>query len=294
MLSASQIKEYARSLGVLVSGVCSAEEDRELLEILKKRREKFPVSDFEETDLSLRCSPKRLMPEAKSIFVCLFPYYSGAEGSKNISIYASVPDYHQVAGMYLEKIAAFIRQNTPGARCLLACDTSPLVDRWLAYRAGLGFFGKNNLLIHPEYGSYFFIGSLLLDFSLETDVPLSGGCSACGACLSACPGGALSEDFGFDCERCISYLTQKKELTKEQQALVFSQESVYGCDVCQKVCPYNQKVPTTPIEEFRRDILKEFPEEALRLLSNRAFKKEYASYAFSWCSRQTILKNFHS
>ncbi len=293
MLTKSMMKEYARSLGIPVSGVCSAEPDEELLKILRRRREAYPVSDFEEQDVLRRCSPKALMPEACSVFVCMFPYHLKDLETKNLSCYAAVPDYHRIAGELLGKIEAFVCEHQPGVRCLSVCDTSPLVDRWLAYRAGLGFFGKNHLLIHPIFGSYFFIGSLLLDFPLEPDHPLKDSCADCGACLSACPGGALSEDFGFDCNRCISYLTQKKVLTEGETELLMSQNSVYGCDVCQRVCPHNRDLPETSIQAFHQDVITELREEDVCALSNRAFKKQYGSYAFSWCSKDTIRKNFH-
>ncbi len=293
MITVGEIKEYARSLGVPVSGVCSAEDDETLLSVLKKRRENFSVSDFEEQDIVKRCSLKMLMPKARSVFVCMFPYYIQDVRPNNLSCYAAIPDYHLVAGEILQKIADYIKQYRPDVHCRPLCDVGVQVDRWLGYRAGLGFFGKNNLLIHPEFGSYFFIGSLLLDLELEPDLPIGEGCQGCGECLSACPGGALTEEFGFDCNRCISYLTQKKTLSESEQALVMAQSSVYGCDVCQQVCPHNQQVPETPIEAFRQGILTGLNQEELSGMSNRAFKKAYASYAFSWCSKQTILKNFH-
>ncbi len=292
MLSAKELKEYANTLSVPAAGVCSAKTDEVLLRYLETRRKTFPVCDFEEEDLEKRISPNMLMPDAKSVLVCLFPYYIDSLAEGNLSRYAMVPDYHKVIEKILNQIIEFIYSRMPEAKCLPLCDTNPLVERHLAYRAGLGFYGKNNLFIHPVYGSYCFIGAVLLNFSLEPDQPLDGDCLGCGACIRGCPGQALSEDFGFNCERCVSYLTQKKTVSAEQEKILASQESVYGCDVCQKVCPHNQNLPNTPIADFYAEPVISLDREELSSLSGRAFKRKYDGYAFSWCSKQTILKNF--
>ncbi len=292
MLTAEQLKAYARQLSIPACGVCSAERDELLFERLSRRRERYPLCSFEEADIEKRVNPKLLMPSAQSIFVCLFPYYIGSEKTCNLARFAFVRDYHAVAGQYLENIAAFVRANVPGASCRILCDTDPLSDRQLAYRAGLGFYGKNHMLIHPLFGSYFCIGSLLLDIPLEPDEPSNERCIGCDACIRACPGHALEENFGFHCERCISYITQKKEITDAQAQLLQKQSSVYGCDICQAVCPHNRHVPQTPISEFYIDILSGLSYEQLSSVSGRGFKRLYEAYAFSWCSRQTLLKNF--
>ncbi|MBE7035858.1 MAG: tRNA epoxyqueuosine(34) reductase QueG [Ruminococcaceae bacterium] len=292
MLQAKEIKEYAKKLSIPAVGVCGAKYDEQLLVHLENRRQFFSACTFEEENLEKRIEPGNLMPEAESILVCLFPYYISEVLTENISRYAAVQDYHLVAEKYLRKIAEFIKSKEPDAKCLAVCDTSPLVDRQLAYRAGLGFYGKNNLLIHPVYGSYCFIGALLLNFPLEADEPMKRECAGCDACIRSCPGGALADHFGFDCERCISYLTQKKTLTEEQQKLLEGQESVYGCDACQAICPHNQNLPDTPIKEFYVEPIRRLKEEDIAAMSNRKFKETYRKYPFSWCSKQTILKNF--
>lgn len=292
MLLAEELKAYAAALSIPASGICGAEADGRLAAYLQARRAAFPVCSFEEGDLQRRISPKAIMEGAQSVFVCLFPYYIEAMPPGNLSRYAMVKDYHRVIGAYLDKLSAFVTAREPSARCMFLCDTTPLVDRWLAYQAGLGFFGKNNLLIHPVFGSWFFIGALLLNIPLKADKPLQMGCRDCDACIRACPGQALSERFGFNCERCISYLTQKKTLSAEQEQLLEKQGSVYGCDVCQAVCPHNRAVPDTPIQEFYEKPVTRLKQEELAAMSGRDFKRKYAEYAFSWCSKQTILKNF--
>lgn len=292
MLSAGEIKAFAESVSIPVTGVCDAATSGRFSGFLKERRKHFPACRFEEEEIEKRVNPKLLMPEAKSVIVCLFPYHISGKGESNVSCYARIPDYHQVVRNELYKLENFIKSRVPEAKCMQLCDTSPLMDRMLAYNAGIGFFGKNNLLMHPVYGSFVFIGSLLTDLVLEADKPMQKECLDCGACIRSCPGGALSEAFGFNCERCISYLTQIKTLNDEQKNLLYGQSSVYGCDVCQRVCPHNQNVPDTPIQAFYADALDKLSADKLSSLSNRAFKKKFAQFPFSWCSRDTLLKNF--
>lgn len=292
MLTATQLKIYAQSLSVPACGVCSAAPDALLQSRLKERRKRYPVCGFEESDIQKRTNPKLFMPSAQSVFVCLFPYYIRGVHPANLARFAAVRDYHAVARGYLEKIAAYVADKAPDCTYKIVCDTSPLADRQLAYRAGLGFYGKNHMLIHPVYGSYFCIGSLVLDIPLEPDVPLRQQCNGCNACIRACPGQALEDGFGFNCEKCISYITQKKEITQAQSKLLHGQNNVYGCDVCQTVCPHNAQVPDTPIREFYEGLLPELSYEELTSLSGRGFKRVYEAYAFSWCSRGTLLKNF--
>ncbi|MBE7010365.1 MAG: tRNA epoxyqueuosine(34) reductase QueG [Ruminococcaceae bacterium] len=292
MIMANDIKEYAKSIGISDVGICDASKDERFYGFLSVRRKHFSACSFEERDAEKRTNPRLFLPTAKSVVVCAFSYYTGHTSSGNLSCYAGLPDYHKVVQKYLDALSAFIHKSVPGAACKTACDTSPLMDRMLAYRAGLGFFGKNNLLIHPTLGSYFFIGSVITDVALDADAPLSSQCMGCDACIKNCPGQALSSNFGFDCETCISYLTQIKTLTEKQKELVEKQESVYGCDVCQKVCPHNQHLPATTVEEFCIEPLEELKASELSAMSNRQFKKTYKNYPFSWCGRETILKNF--
>jgi len=292
MITAEEIKAYAKTLSIPVTGICGAERDGLFAARLKNRREHFSAACFQEEDVEKCVNPKRLFPEAESVIVCLFPYYISSLAKGNISRYASIQDYHKVVRFLLTQLAEYIKERNPEAGCLIACDTSPLMDRMLAYRAGLGFFGENNLLIHPVYGSYFFIGSLLTTLPLAPDAPLERSCERCGACRRACPGQAIYEDFGFACERCVSYLTQIKSLSKTQEQIMKGQDSVYGCDVCQEVCPHNRDVPDTPIRAFYEAPLAGLSQSELASLSGRSFKKQYGNYPFSWCSRDTILKNF--
>ena len=135
--------------------------------------------------------------EDKSAIVCLFPYYCGDEGG-NISLYARGLDYHLVINEKLSPAVNFIKQLCPGTDCSVFADIGPEVDRKLAFNAGLGFYGKNGMLINDDYGSYFFIGYILTDLYLEPDSPLDKTCMGCNLCIKSCPGNALGEKFSIE------------------------------------------------------------------------------------------------
>lgn len=288
-----ELKEYARSLGIEYLGITSADEMCELKEILLKQREKYGINCFEEKDINKRTKPCLTLENAKSIIVCLFPYHNGDKAEGNISVYARIPDYHTVVLKYLDKICKFIKNKKESANFAPFSDSGPLVDRYLAYRAGLGFYGKNSLLINEKYGSYFFIGYIITDVLMEADTPVLESCARCNMCISLCPGKAIKDDFGFVFENCVSYITQLKQITEEQRRILSNQKSVYGCDICQKVCPHNKEIPITPIKEFKNTKILNLDKEELMLLSNRKFKQTYGDFPFVWRGKEAILKNFN-
>lgn len=226
---------------------------------------------------------------SKDAVVALFPYYVKDE-TGNLSMYARCIDYHIVGEEKLSVLAEFIK--TLGAtKTLVHVDKGVLDDRKAAYDAGLGFYGKNGLLICEEYGSYFFIGQVVHDLDIEADVPLSRTCLSCGACLRYCPGGALNSK-GFDVERCLSEISQKKgELSSSQTELLKKNGFCWGCDVCQAVCPHNEDLETTAMPEFMVDRKENLFLENVETLSNREFKEKFGKYAFSWRGKAPLERN---
>jgi epoxyqueuosine reductase len=169
--------------------------------------------------------------------------YGGTEPSGPVARYARGDDYHDVMLDRLTQLHRWIEQRV-GRRVIGKpyVDTGPLLERDLARRAGLGWFGKNTMLINPRAGSFFFLGSLLVDLELESDAAFATDhCGTCRRCLDACPTRALAEPHVLDATKCIAYLTieLKGEIPTELQPLIG--ELVYGCDICQEVCPWNEK-----------------------------------------------------
>ena len=192
-----------------------------------------------------RKDPRGIVPEARAVVVVLDNYYTadGADESAapRIARYARGRDYHRATGERLEELAEFLRAS--GARLGRSfVDAGPVPERELAHRAGLGWIGKNTMLIRPDAGSFFFIGSVFTDLALEVDESFeTDRCGSCTRCLDACPTGALVEPRLLDATRCISYLTIEQkgpiadELTERFQGYAF------GCDICNDVCPWNQR-----------------------------------------------------
>lgn len=226
----------------------------------------------------------------KSAIVCLFPYYVEHTGPSNLSRYTWGTDYHLVINEYLEKLIEKLQKKNTSAQFSKHCDTSPLADRYMAYLAGLGFYGKNNCFISPKWGSYVVIGTILTTLEFEPNTPLEQSCMGCNRCITACLGQCLRhEEFKYD--TCKSYLTQKKgELTDQEQHIIAKTPLLFGCDVCQEVCPHNQGIPTTPILEFQQ-IEPHIDINELEMLTNKEFKAKYGHRAFSWRGKKILLRN---
>ena len=225
----------------------------------------------------------------KGAFVALFPYYTEGE-TGNLSMYARGEDYHSVAMRKLKVIAEKIL-DFGASRAEIHVDKGVLDDRDGAFRAGLGFYGKNGMLICEEYGSYFFIGQIVHDLDVGEDSPSEKTCMECGRCISECPGGALSGD-GFCLEKCLSHISQKKgELSEDEAELIKKSGMCWGCDVCQSVCPHNIGIGNTAMPEFTAQRITSLNTDDVEGLSNREFKEKYGSYAFSWRGKATLLRN---
>ena len=214
--------------------------------------EAFGVCSFACIQDSLRpCRAAARLPEhPQSVLVALFPYRFEENGPRNLCRYACVPDYHKTAGAVLEKAAAALRRQYPDNRFEPFIDNSPVPEVEAAVRAGLGCRGDNGLLLHPVYGSYVFIGTIVTDRYWEaTNTPLTG-CRHCGACKAACPAGCIGRG-GRD--GCLSAVSQKKgELTAEEQRMLREGGLVWGCDRCQEVCPANRGALIRPHPCFDR------------------------------------------
>ncbi len=279
--------QTAQSLHLDACGVASAV----LPSQLQNKLEQTGTVPFATTDVAARLNAEALLPGSRSFFVVLFPYKPAKEELGNIALYARPLDYHKINHQYLDKIVEAMKEAYPEESFRSLVDTSPMVDRYLAYQAGLGFFGKNHCLIHPKYGSFFTIGSILTTLDLIPDAPLSLSCGNCHLCQQHCPGHAIGEGH-FNPWHCKSYLTQKKEeLTKEEIEILRRTPTIFGCDECQLHCPYNQKAPPSPLPEIQEHRIPNLTTDMLAAYSNRSFDKAFRSYAFAWRGRRVLVRN---
>jgi len=232
------------------------------------------------------CATGEILDDVKSIIVCAFGYWAG-DKKGNISRYARGADYHIVAKEKMKPLCNFLNNNGFSAEAY--ADTGVLNERILAEVSGIAFRGKNQMAINEKLGSYFFIGYILTDCELEADMPNNRSCKACGKCIEACPLGALSKD-GFCEDRCLSYITQKKgELSREEKDAMKKSGMIWGCDICQEVCPHNKGIEVTEIDEFKQNLISELYID--ENLSNKEFKNLYGNRAFSWRGKGVIVRN---
>jgi epoxyqueuosine reductase len=199
-----------------------------------------------------RKDPRRNVPEALSVVVVLHNYYAealpGEDQSPKVARYARGADYHAVTLPRLEALADVLR--SAGATVARPyADAGPVPERELAQRAGLGWIGKNTMLIRPGLGSWFFIGSIFTDLELAPDAPfVPDHCGSCTRCLDACPTGALLEPRVLDATRCISYMTIESKGPIPDELATRMEGWVFGCDICNEVCPWNQRFATPGTE----------------------------------------------
>lgn len=234
-------------------------------------------------DLLIECRAKSRLPDnAKSVIVAVFPYLlpDSEYADLNISKYAVVTDYHKVAMARLEKAAHLLKEQFPGYEFSAFTDNSPIPEVRAACLAGLGVRGINSLLITEKYGSYVFIGEIVTNLELDFEDNQENFCIKCGRCVTACPSSAIKEN-KFDREVCLSEITQKKgELSEEEICLMKECGCVWGCDICQDICPMNRNAAVTEIEEFLSSPVPHVSKGCS--LENRAFE---------WRGRKVIERN---
>ena len=251
-------------------------------------------SDLELSGGSLE-KAQEICPEPAGVMVAAYPYYAGSRPG-NLSLYARGEDYHRVLVRRLSTVCSALEQAFPDHRFLPGTDNSPLPERKAARIAGLGIQGRNGLVIVPPYGSWVFLGTILTDYALPSSPEPAPDCMNCGACVRACPGGALSTT-PFDEDRCLSALTQKKgALTPEQEELLKAHPLIWGCDICQTVCPYNQDVELSELldltgAEESLPYMDSLHPSDLEGLTNRTFREQYGNRAFAWRGPAVLRRN---
>ena len=237
----------------------------------------------------------------KSILVVAVPYaqalspHPDKTPAGRIAKYAQGRDYHRVVQKRLKQLEASIQNLVKAPIEFRHCvDTSPIQERVLAESAGLGFFGKNTCLIRPRGGSFVFLAALLTDLELIPDEPLRWDCGSCTLCLEACPTHALKNPYELDARLCISYLTIEFKGTIHPELRPLMGDWLFGCDVCQDVCPYNKKENSTSWPEFTAQARGDTPLDLETVLSCRTdeqFIQQFAATPLIRAKRQGLLRN---
>jgi epoxyqueuosine reductase len=276
-----EIKQMAKALGFDYCGIAKAQP----LNMEAKRLEAWLHKGFHgsmaymENHFDLRIDPTKLVPGAKSVITLLINYYPSekqAPGSPKISKYAYGRDYHEIIRAKLNELINLIRAKVGDINGRGFVDSAPVLERAWAVKTGLGWVGKNGNLLNKKSGSYFFIATLITDLELELDAPFAHDyCGTCTKCIDACPTDAILENKEIDGSKCISYFTieLKDQLIPDQMKGKFN-NWMFGCDICQDVCPWNRfSKPTnvhefTPIEEILHFSTKDWEE-----ITEESFKK---------------------
>ncbi len=250
-----KIKDYAQAQGFELVGIAPIRPVPDAAYYLRWLEKDYAgTMAYLHRGAERRQDPEKILPGVRSILCCGLNYYVD-QPPNPISRYAWGQDYHDVIGGKLKRIEKFLRDEIdPAAHTKSYVDTGPVLERSYAAQAGLGWIGKNTMLINNGLGSYFFLGEILTTIEFppeEYGRPVLDQCGTCTRCLDACPTQAFPEPGVLDARKCISYLTieYRGDFSEEQSRQV--QGHLYGCDICQEVCPYNDRIPETPLKEFR-------------------------------------------
>jgi epoxyqueuosine reductase len=249
------------------------------------------------SSMEKRRNPALIMPSAKSILVLGIPYPAPKEsGFLNIASYAQGSDYHNLIPKRLSGFQFWLEDLVGySVQTRIFTDTAPVMEKPLAIRAGLGWIGKNGLVIHPEYGSFFFLTEIFMNIELPPDNLFKKDlCGDCTLCIENCPTSAILSHHQIDSNRCLSYITiEKKGMFTEDQSNSIK-ESIFGCDQCQLICPWNQKrivddkIPTL----FQTDeVLAHFTTQEILNLSSEAFSTQFAYTPISRTKRFGLIRN---
>ncbi len=209
-----------------------------------------------ERDAEKRADVTKVFPNAKSIICVALNYFTPSQQSNSpalgkISRYAWGDDYHLVLTNRLEKLFEFIKSEIPGVEGKIYVDTGPMMEKAWAVRTGIGWMGKHTNVITQNFGSWIFLGEILLDAELEYDLPILDHCGTCTACIDACPTHALVQPYILDANKCISYLTIEHRGDLPNILTSKFDNWIYGCDVCQDVCPWNRFQKETEEQAFQ-------------------------------------------
>lgn len=293
------IKAESKRLGFLSCGISQAgflEEEAPRLENWLNNQMNGQMS-YMENHFDKRLDPTLLVDGAKSVISLLLNYYPSElqnENSYKISKYAYGQDYHHVIKEKLKELLHFIQTEIDEVSGRAFVDSAPVLDKAWAAKSGLGWVGKNSNLITQKVGSFYFIAELIIDLDLEYDTPTTDHCGSCTACLDACPTEAIVAPYVVDGSKCISYFTiELKDNLPEEMKGKFD-DWMFGCDVCQDVCPWNRfsKPHNEPLFEANPDILN-FSKSDWEEITVDAFQKVFKNSAVKRTKYEGLLRNIN-
>jgi epoxyqueuosine reductase len=265
----SFIRQRAHELGFAYVGIAAARRlDAEATQLQDWLQRGFHGKmAYMANYFDLRTDPQQLVPGAKSVISLVFNYFPKGRplhaNAPRIARYAYGEDYHKVLRRKLKSLLRDIREEIGDVQGRCFVDSAPVMERQWASLAGAGWLGKNTLLIRPREGSYFFLSEIILDLDLEPDTPIGDFCGTCTRCIDACPTQAIApQGYLLDASRCISYLTIELHAAIPDEFLGRMENWIFGCDICQEVCPWNRFARPHDEPAFR-------PAEGLLELSRR-------------------------
>lgn len=291
------ILEYCRSLNLDSVGFTKCRRFDELIEFLQYRKNNGLFNEFEEQDIEKKINPNLYMEDGKTIISIAFPYIFLEKDNKEIyfSKYTRTKDYHKVVKLYLDKVCEYIIEK--GGKAISFVDSNCLQERYIASLSGVGFIGKNNMLITKKYGSYVFLGEIItnLDMVIEENKgynPMNiefKECGQCNMCYEKCPTKAINKG-RKNSNICLSYITQKKDL--EDKWIKQINGRLFGCDTCQDCCPYNKGIDQSNINEFKEiHYMDEVNIEELIYLDKKTFREKYMLTSCGWRGKAVLQRN---
>lgn len=258
-ITSAEIKQKAREIGFHRVGIAAADTNIEL----EKQRLQAWLDKGYQAEMAWMANPKRqdvreVMPEVESVICVALNYYTphqrpqGKEYAK-ISRYGWGRDYHKVMGKKLKALSNWLQDRGSGILARYYVDTGPVQDKVWAEKAGIGWIAKNGNLIATDYGSWLFLGEVLTNLELNSDRPHTQHCGTCTRCIEACPTDAITQPFVVDANRCIAYHTIENRASDLPESIKYNLEGwVAGCDICQDVCPWNQRfAKETDVKDFQ-------------------------------------------
>ncbi len=294
-----KIKDFALSIGFDLIGIALSKQLNNHKEVIKNWLSAGMNADmhFISRDIDKRTDPALLFDGAKSVVVAGINYYpaekQGGDGMPVISKYAYGKDYHTVLGEKLNKLLEFITFCEPSASGKVCVDSSPILEKAWAREAGLGWIGRNSILINKDIGSFVFLGEIVLNIDLHYDKPFSDDfCGSCTLCIKACPTDAINENRTIDSRKCISWLTveNKSPIPKKYKGRMGKR--IFGCDICQDVCPWNKNVKPHKNREFvLPEELKQLTSEEWFNLTREKFNSLFKSSAIKRRTYERFMKN---